>query len=197
MTGLTKIERNDVFTDSWIIAENLGRQHRTITKHIKKFEADFKDLGTLFSYTASATKTRGEERKIYDLNESQAIFLMTLLGNDRPVVEFKKRLALQFVAMRRLLLDRQTAEWQEAREQGKRVRLRETDAIKALVEYARGQGSEHSEKLYVTYSKLVKSLAGHGERDNATSDMLVKIILFETVLFGIITEEMVSVSMAF
>jgi len=73
MSNLVSIKHDDVYTNSWIIAENIGRQHQSVTRSISRFEKDLKDLGTLFRWTDSQTKTRGQERIIYDLNEQQAI----------------------------------------------------------------------------------------------------------------------------
>jgi len=92
--------------------------------------------------------------------------------------------------MRRLLLEKQTQEWQQTRLQSKAVRLQETDAIKQLIDYAKQQGSKNAGKLYMTYSKLVKDLVGYETRDTADTDMLLAIMAFEKTLFGIITVEM-------
>ena len=190
MNELVKIQRDDVFTNSWVIAENIERQHRAVTTMIRRFEKDLKDLGPLFTYTGSATKTRGQERVIYDLNEQQAIFLMSLMDNSPVVVDFKKRLAVSFVAMRKLLLQKQTADWQQTRLHGKQIRLQETDAIKALIEYATAQGSANAGKLYLVYTKLVKRLTGYESRDTVDVETLTEILTFERLLFGIITQEM-------
>ena len=190
MNELVQIKRNDVFTDSWIIAENINRQHRAITAIIRRHESDFNDLGSLFTYTASVSKTRGQERIIYSLNEQQAIFLMALMDNSPVVIEFKKALARSFVSMRKLLLEKQTADWQQARLESKHVRLQETDAIRDLVFYAKSQGSEHADMLYMNYSRLIKSLCEYQKRDQADTETLTMIIAFERLLSGIITSEM-------
>jgi len=54
---------------------------------IEKYNADFNELGAVFSSPRRGTKTRGQERLIYELNEQQAIFLMTLLDNSPRVIE--------------------------------------------------------------------------------------------------------------
>jgi phage regulator Rha-like protein len=191
MQELTKIERNDIFTNTYIIAQNTERDHGSITYNVKKYRERLEKLGRIYS-SATQINKRGRPVEIYDLNEQQAVFLMTLMDNSEKVLDFKMKLASQFVAMRKLLLERQTAEWQQARTQSKQIRMQETDAIKQLVEYAKTQGSQNYNMLYMTYSKLVKSLVGYDERNNANSDTLIKIMLFETTLFGIISEEMVS-----
>lgn len=47
----------------------------------------------------------------------------------------------------------------ETRQENKKNRLKETDAIKPLVDYAKEQESAHSDKLYFTYTKLAKRLS--------------------------------------
>jgi len=193
-SSLVTIQRNDVFTNSWVIAENIGRQHKQVTRVIEKFKdaLSSEGFGELFSSPVRGTKTRGQERKVYDLNEQQAFFLMTLFDNNPRVVEFKKHLALSFVAMRKLLLEKQTADWQQTRLQSKQIRLHETDAIKALIEYAKGQGSQNADRLYIVYTKLVKQISGYDSRDLAGIDTLTEILTFERLLSGIITSEMLT-----
>jgi phage regulator Rha-like protein len=188
-TNITKIQYNDVYTDSWIIAESIGRKHKTIVQTISRYEQDLKELGRLFSSSGRGTKTRGQERVIYDLNEQQAIFLMTLMDNSPRVIKFKKKLAQSFVQMRHLLIERRSLEWQSERAQGKVVRLQETSEIKRLVELAKSQGSRNHDKLYLTYSKLIKSLVGHDKRDTVPADRLVWITMLERTMAGIISAE--------
>jgi len=189
MNELVAIKRDDIFTDSWIIAQNIGRDHASITYNIKKFLSRLEKLGPIYS-SATRINRRGRPAEIFDLNEQQAIFLMTLLDNSECVLDFKMQLAISFVAMRKLLLEKQTADWQQARLQSKQMRLQETDAIKSLIEYAKAQGSQNADKLYIVYSKLVKQLTGHNVRDMADVDTLTEILTFERLLFGIITSEM-------
>ena len=189
MSELVKIQRDDVFTNSWIISENIGRDHASVTYNIKKFRNRLEKLGHLYS-SATRINHRGRPAEVFDLNEQQAIFLMTLFDNTERVLDFKMELAQSFVAMRKLLLEKQTADWQQTRLQSKQTRLQETDAIKSLVEYAKEQGSQNSQMLYMNYTKLVKGLTGYDSRDTADVNVLTEILVFERMLFGIITDEM-------
>lgn len=189
MTSLTRIEHNDVFTDSLIIAENIGREHASVTYNIKKFRARFEKMGPLYS-SATRINERGRPAQVYSLNEAQAVFLMTLMDNSERVLDFKMALSMEFVRMRRVLIERQTVDWQTARLEGKKARLQETSAIKELVEYAKAQGSKNADKLYMTYSKLVKSLAGYETRDTTGTETLEMVAAFERILTGVITKEM-------
>jgi len=194
MNELVVIKANDVFTNSWIIAENIGREHASVTYNIRKYEKDLLDLGSLnFSSSGARTKeTRGQERKIYELNEQQAIFFMTLLSNSPIVLEFKKALAREFVRMRRFILERQTAEWQHSRLTGKKVRRDETDIIMTkLIPLAESQGSKNAGKLYMNYSKLVNATLGIevGKRDKLPLAYVDAIRFLERAIENIISIE--------
>jgi len=189
MTDFVKIQRNDVFTDSMVIAKGTDNKHESVVRLTMNYREDFEDYGKL-EFTDLKSGKRGRPTRVYLLNEQQATLLVTYFDNTETVRKFKKELVRQFYEMRRLLMERQTIEWRQMRAEGKAVRMQETDAIKALIGYAKAQGSQNADKLYVVYSKLVKALAGHGGRDAADAETLTEILVFERLLFGIITAEM-------
>lgn len=180
MTNLVELKGNDVFTDSLVIAEGTGVQHQSVKRMILKNEKDLKDFGTLSILNRESTGGRPEE--IYRLNEQQATFLVTLLRNTKVVVAFKSELVRQFYAMRRLLLERETQTWQETRYQGKLTRKAETDVIKQLVDYAKEQGSQNADKLYLTYTKLANKMAGVTHRDTASVMQLNNLSVIENII---------------
>lgn len=194
MNELVYLKNNVPFTDSLTIAEAVGIQHksvvRTIGKKIKLLEA----FGTIrFSDLKSTNPKGGRPTRNYLLNEPQATLLITFLDNNEKVDKFKQELVKQFYVMKDILNQKQTAEWIETRRYGKITRKAETDVIKKLVEYAKEQGSNHSNMLYMTYSKLANKIAGIADRDVATIrqlnnlELIERIILFE-VENGMIAE---------
>ena len=108
------------------------------------------------------------------------------MKNTDVVVNFKAELVRQFVAMRKLIAEKQTDTWIETRQQGKLTRKSETDVIKQLVEYAKKQGSGHADMLYMTYSKLANKYAGVDKRDNATVMQLNNLSLMEHIILNVI-----------
>ena len=127
-------------------------------------------------------------------NKKQPMFELTTLQAKqllaRESKHVRKALLAHIEKLEDFIREKASKEWEDARKLGKQVRLQETDAIKALIEYAKAQGSQNADKLYMTYSKLVKQLVGQESRDNATTEMLIEILMFERTLLGIITEEM-------
>ena len=188
MKELTFIRANDVYTTSLVIAEGTENQHISIKRTFYEYETKFKRLGTFSILNRESTGGRPE--KVIQLNEQQATFLVTLLRNNDIVVDFKLALVSEFYKMRTFLLEKQTQDWQETRQLSKAVRLQATDAIKELVDYAIEQGSQNADKLYVVYSKLVKSVAGYNDRDCSRVEILTQVIWFEQVIRTVIKEGM-------
>lgn len=188
MNKLVILKNHDIFTNSLVIAKGTEYEHHSITRKIRNFEDDFKELGKV-GYHIQALKS-GQRQKIYLLNEQQATYLVTLLENNVIVRKFKLELVKQFYQMRQLLLEKQTQLWQNTREESKVNRLMETDEIKRLVEYAKAQGSKNADKYYITFSKLANRAVGlqSGQRENATAKQLNNLSLIENIINNVIKD---------
>lgn len=188
MYELVELKGNDVFTNSKVIADGTNNQHESVVAIIRKYEKDILDFGNI-DFSDLKSGKRGQPERVYYLNEEQATFVITLLRNSKIVVKFKKELVRQFYAMRRFILEKQSKLLGETRIANKENRLKETDVIKLLVDYAKEQGSTHSDKLYVTYTKLAKSVIG-GNRDNITVSDLNNLTLVESIILQTIRIDM-------
>lgn len=193
MYELVELKGNDVFTNSKMIAEGTGNQHKNVREIIQKYEEVFEKTPMLGKVTFKTEPSKnGQKEKIYFLNEGQAMFLMTLLRNDGVdgvVVNFKARLASEFIRMREFIREKQSKQWTDTRLTNKENRLKETDVIKLLVDYAKKQGSAHSDKLYLTYTKLAKSVVGK-ERDVMSISDLNNLTLIESIILQTIRIDM-------
>lgn len=187
MYELIKVKRNEVFTDSKVISEGTGNKHHAIQQLIQKYESDFSEFGKL-AFEMRPT-TSGQLEKVYVLNEEQATLLMTYLRNNPIVRKFKKNLVDQFYKMRRHILEKQSREWEETRKSSKENRLKETDIIKMLCDYAKEQGSTNSDMLYVTYTKLANTVIGC-KRDEADIQQLNNVTLVESIILQTIRIDM-------
>lgn len=190
MYELVEVRQDEVFTNSKVIAEGTRNQHETVTAIIRKYESDITDFGKIeFSDLKSGNPKGGRPERTYYLNEEQATFVITLLRNSKVVVAFKKELVKQFYAMRRFLIGKQSKLWNDTRIANKENRLKETDVIKLLVDYAKEQGSTHSDKLYIAYAKLAKTVIG-GQRDNMTASEINNLTLVESIILQTIKIDM-------
>lgn len=191
MGEIVYLRRNDAFTDSMVIANATNNQHKSVVKLIKQHMDYLEKFGRVeFSDLKSLNPKGGRPTKIYHLNEMQATLLVTFLDNTKEVVDFKVELVKQFYEMRKFIAEKNTKEWIETRQQGKLTRKAETDVIQELVEYARVQGSTHSQMLYVAYSKLANAMAGVGKRDQASVTQLNNLSIFENIILTIIRNGM-------
>lgn len=192
MYELVEVRENDVFTNSKVIAEGTENKHEAVQKIISKYSSDIEDFGALrFEIRVLEHEHyKGSTReKVYFLNEEQATFVITLLRNSKVVVKFKKELVRQFYAMRKFLIEKQSQLWTETRSANKENRLKETDVIKLLQEYAKEQGSKNSNKLYMVYTKLAKSVVG-GKRDSVSVSDLNNLTLVESIILQTIQIDM-------
>lgn len=179
MYELVEVRKNNIFTNSRIIAEGTGNKHHAIRELIKRYKSDIEDFGTLLILNEESTG--GRPMEVYLLNEEQATFVITLLRNSKVVVKFKKELVRQFYAMRQFLMEKQSQLWTDTRQNNKENRLKETDVIKLLQDYAKEQGSTHSDKLYMVYTKLANTVID-GKRDNMGVSGLNNLTLVESII---------------
>lgn len=191
MNELVKVIKNEVFTDSMVIAEGTGNEHNSVTRIIRNYKEDFEDFGKIeFMDLKSKNPKGGRPIKIYLLNEQQSTLLMTYLGNSETVRNFKKELVRQFYAMRQYILERQTPHWQATRLESKSNRRMETDEIKQLVQYAKDNGSKNADRYYCNLSILANKAVGidSNSRDTATAGQLNNLILIEHIIGEVIKE---------
>ena len=190
MCELVELKGNDVFTNSKVIAEGTNVKHHAVQQIISKYESDFLEFGQVAFEMRPVRYSKGtNEEKIYLLNEEQATLLMTYMRNSEITRKFKKELVRQFYSMRRFLLEKQSKQWTDTRLANKENRLKETDVIKMLVDYAQKQGSTHSDKLYVAYTKLAKAVV-RGKRDFVSVTDLNNLTLVESIILQTIRIDM-------
>lgn len=194
MYELVELRKNDVFTTSKVIADGTGNKHHAIQQLISKYEKSISRFGQVAFEMRAVKYARGTNmEKVYLLNEGQATFLMTLMRNDGEggvVVEFKARLVEEFIKMRQFILEKKSGAWNMTRIANKENRLKETDVIKMLIDYSKNQGSKSSDKMYLVYTKLAKTVVD-GERDMLDISQLNNLTLAEQIIFRTIRDDMV------
>lgn len=132
---------------------------------------------------------KGEMRPMFilTLSESRQVLLRESKFVRKSVIKYIEKLEKK---LQELMIEKSTAHWLETRRQGKLTRRAETDTIKELVEYARGQGSKNADKLYMIYSKLANKMAGVENRDSAGVMELNNLSLIEGIILSIIRQGM-------
>ena len=182
MNKLVFIKRNKPFTDSKIIAECSGIRHDKIKRIIEKHMDRLKKFGKLSTPHEVESYTGGRWIEVYDLNEKQATFLITLLKNTDTVLDFKENLVSAFYEAKQLLLEKQTKDWEFQRLANKVTRKLETDQIKLFVNYAKEHGSKNADRYYTLFSKLANKYAYISNRDFSDFKKLKNLEMIENVI---------------
>lgn len=205
MTDLILID-DEPRIDSRLIAKSLGVKHKNTIGLIQKYQDQFEELGLLPFETEKVDFGRPLSYAI--LNESQAVFLLTLSRNTPKVAQLKLKLTKDFAYFRNQELKRLTQEkrqsrkaakqakleWQKAREQGKLVRTDFADAIKQLADLAESKGSKNSNRYYTIFTRMIYTiLFGSGTapanfRDSLDPASLKRLERFEIMAAAWITE---------
>lgn len=141
-------------------------------------------------FKKSSYKDRGGRiRPIYYLTrDGFSILAMGFTGKE--ALKWKLEYIEAFNKMESILKEKSTLSWEETRRVGKFIRNSETDTIKKLVEYAKEQGSTHSDKLYMAYSKLANKMAGVSSREKATITQLNNLSMMENIILNVIQTEL-------
>ncbi len=183
MTDLPIIKiKDELRTDSRLLASFLDHRHRTILENIDKYSAELLELSELpFQTELGEARPQGGRtaQRFALLNEDQCYFLLTLMRNNQKVVRAKLELVKAFKDARV-----QLARTDAARLEGKQIRRLETDSIKELVDYASAKGSKSAQMYYANITKMTNKILGieAGNRDKLTADELKKVTIIESVV---------------
>lgn len=175
--------KNELRTDSRLLAAFLDHRHRTILENIDRYSAELLELDRLpFETEKGKALEQGGFAKATRyalLTEEQCYFLLTLMRNNAKVVAAKLALVKAFRDAKAHIAERDVA-----RVEGKRVRRLETDSIKLLVEYASAQGSQSAERYYANVTKMTNSMLGinSGKRDSLGAEQLKQLSALETIV---------------
>ena len=182
---LVYLKNEEAVCDSLQVAERFGKRHgdvmRAIFNQRKNALVKERNLYRQSNYIDA----KGESRPMYLMNR-QGFEILVMGFTGEKALEWKLAYSDAFNKMESLLCEKATQTWEETRKIGKLTRQAETDTIKKLVEYAKEQGSEHADKLYMTYSKLANKMVGISKREEASIMQLNNLSLMENIILHVI-----------
>lgn len=187
MNNLVYLKNDEPVCSSLQVAEKFGKRHDRVLRAIDNLlESLPKNGETSKMFILSNRKADdGQFHRMYLMNrDGFSLLVMGFTG--KKALEWKLQYIKAFNQMEKFIREKQTQTWIETRKAGKLTRKAETDTIKNLVEYAKTQGSQHSDKLYMTYSKLANKMAGVSKRDEATVMQLNNLSLMEHIILCVI-----------
>lgn len=186
MKDLVYLRHDEAMTDSLSVAEHFNKRHTHVLEKIEKIiENDSAENSAQCFKKTFYVDSSGKRNPKYLMNRDGFVFLvMGFTG--KKADEWKWSYIHAFNEMEQVIREKSTQAWVETRQYGKLTRKAETDTIQKLVEYAKSQGSEHADMLYMTYSKLANKMAGITNRDAATVQQLNDLSLMENIILHII-----------
>jgi len=158
MTSLITIENNEPLASTLIIAKGFEVDHKSVLQLVKKYETRLKAHCITTFHGRLLKNKKGRATEYFLLNESQTIFLVSLMRNTKIVVDFKDKLSKDFIKQKAILAsisaNLQNEEWKQLRTTGKLTRRHGTDTIKEFVEYATNQGSKNAKHYYSNITSM-------------------------------------------
>lgn len=192
MQELVYVKNDEAVCSSLEVAERFNKKHKSVLRAIENLLGGMPKnvpTPTMFRKSTHVNEQNGQHYPIYYMNrDGFSLLVMGFTG--KRALEWKLQYIKAFNTMEAFIREKQTTEWIETRKQGQFARRTETEGIKELVGYARAQGSEHPEKLYVNYTKLANKAAGISNRELATITQLNKLELIENMILALIREGM-------
>lgn len=182
LNDLVSIMKGKVVVSSLQVAEHFHKRHDNLMRIIKEAESNAPKIEGVEKPFARAIykDKKGERRPMYYLNRDG--FSFVVMGfTGKKAAEWKWKYIQAFNYMEKLLIEKQSDAWIEARAQGKLVRREFTDSIKDYVALAEAQGHQGTAKhAYSNLTKLIKK--PFGEREGADSGHLAMIATAEHIL---------------
>lgn len=190
MKDLVSIINNQAVTSSRMVAEKFGKNHRDVLEKIRDLSAEIsadlldENYNPQF-HEHTYLDSQGKKQPEIVMNRDGFVELVGNMNGKKARV-WKRRYHAEFNRMEKLINEKGSQMWIEARKTGKLTRRSETDTIKKLVEYAKSQGSKHADMLYMTYSKLANKTADVFDRDKANVKELNTLDEVETMILKVI-----------
>jgi len=158
---VVKVYGNEGRAGTKIIADGFKRKHDQIKRLVVKYKKEFEEISPL---RVDITKGKTKDFNEYLLNETQFLFLGTLLRNTEQIVRFKLLLVKDFERCKKKIEatngQKKDAVWSQVRLTGKTLRLIETGAIKDFIGYAREQGGSviGCNRYYENFTKMMNAM---------------------------------------
>jgi Rha family phage regulatory protein len=196
-------KKEKALVSSRMVAEKFNKDHAEVLKRIHGYDRNDKHINGLLDDFDSSVNTleyfipseykdgSGKINKEY-LITRDGFSLLAMGFNGKEALNWKIKYINAFNAMENYIREKKSAEWQQARLVGKRVRGDETDIILTrLIPLAESQGSKNAGRPYMTYSKLVNLILEieAGQRENLPLAYIDAIKFLERAIENIISIE--------
>lgn len=186
MDELVYLERDEAVCSSLDVSDCFGKRHDNVLRMIGGLLKN-EETQKMFKKSYYVDSQNKQQYPMYLMNrDGFSILVMGFTG--KKALDWKLKYINAFNQMEKIIRERQSQSWIESRSVGKLSRKAETDVLKQLVEYAKQQGSEHADMLYMTYSKLANKTAGVTDRETATTQQLMNLSFVENIILNMVQD---------
>lgn len=190
MNDLVYMKNDEAVCDSLQVAKKFEKRHDNVMQAIRGLLKN-KETHEMFKKSSYIEEQNNQRYPMYLMNrDGFSLLVMGFAG--KKALEWKLQYIKAFNQMENIIKEKSTQVWIETRRSGKLTRKAETDTIQKLVKYAKGQGSQHADKLYMTYSKLANKMAGISKRDEASVMQLNNLSMMEHIILCVIDSGIIS-----
>lgn len=191
MNDLVFTRKDEAVTDSLTVAEYFQKRHDRVLRAIENLLEGLPKNGVSYFIKSSYTDASGKGNLMYLMNRD-GFSLLAMGFTGKRALQWKLKYIEAFNAMEKALTERKSEQYINARQNGMLTRKSETDMLKKLVDYAKEQGSENANMLYVTYTKLVNKLVGVKTRSEADTMQLLDLMYLERIVLDTIDKGIAS-----
>ena len=182
MDELVYLERDEAVCSSLDVSDCFGKRHDNVLRMIGGLLKN-EETQKMFKKSYYVDSQNKQQYPMYLMNrDGFSLLVMGFTG--KKALDWKLKYINAFNQMEKIIRERQSQSWIESRSVGKLSRKAETDVLKQLVEYAKRQGSEHADMLYMTYSKLANKAVGVTDRETATTQQLMNLSFVENIFLN-------------
>ena len=186
MDELVYLERDEAVCSSLDVSRSFGKRHDNVLRSIVGL-LENEETQKMFKKSNYVDSQNKQKYPMYLMNrDGFSLLVMGFTG--KKALDWKLKYINAFNQMEKIIRERQSQSWIESRSVGKLSRKAETDVLKQLVEYAKQQGSEHADMLYMTYSKLANKTAGVTDRETATTQQLMNLSFVENIILNMVQD---------
>ena len=186
MDELVYLERDEAVCSSLDVSRSFGKRHDNVLRAIGGL-LENEETQKMFKKSNYVDSQNKQKYPMYLMNrDGFSLLVMGFTG--KKALDWKLKYINAFNQMEKIIRERQSQSWIESRSVGKLSRKAETDVLKQLVEYAKQQGSEHADMLYMTYSKLANKTAGVTDRETATTQQLMNLSFVENIILNMVQD---------
>lgn len=182
-------------SDFYMTRDQIGRalEYDSPRKAIEKIHNRHKKRLDPLSTVVTLGTVDGKQREVF-LYESKGVYEICR-HSDKPKADLFYDFVYEILEGLRLgrlkiIAEKSTDQWQEARQLSKETRREGTDVIKEFVEYARANGSGNAGRYYTSLSTLANRAAEVRDRDFTEGEKLHSLQLVERIIAKAIREGM-------